>query len=202
LRPSSQKGGTIIAEDVTDRATHDRRVCAPDGYRPPFCPNCGETRLHVHDYRERILLAEPEQAPVARIVRHRCVGCQAIWQTLPAFIARHLWRSWRVVERTLLGNPAPPASAPATHPRRWPPVAERTRRRWRARWLRQAQFLVQVLTTCGEAFWSALAGKLSTEASCADLVAACAAAQPTTAGHRLAAVAALVYRLQPLVRLV
>jgi len=33
LRPSSQKGGTIIAEDVTDRATHDRRICNPDRLR-------------------------------------------------------------------------------------------------------------------------------------------------------------------------
>ena len=83
LRPSSQKGGTIIAEDVTDRATHDRHICDPDGYRPAFCPNCGETTLHVHDYRERILRAEPG-APVARVVRHACVGCDAIWQILPA----------------------------------------------------------------------------------------------------------------------
>jgi hypothetical protein len=59
LRSSSQKGGTIIAEDVTDRATHERRVCDPDGYRPPFCPNCGGRTLHVHDYRERVLRAEP-----------------------------------------------------------------------------------------------------------------------------------------------
>jgi len=74
LRPSSQKGGTLIAEDVTDRATHDRRICNPDGYRPPFCPSCGEMRLHVHDYRERMLLAEPD-TPVATIVRHECVAC-------------------------------------------------------------------------------------------------------------------------------
>ena len=45
LRPSSQKGGTIVAEDVTDRATHDRRLCDPDGYRPAFCPNCGESYM-------------------------------------------------------------------------------------------------------------------------------------------------------------
>ena len=64
LRPSSQKGGTIIAEDVTDRATHEHRICNPDGYRPAFCPNCGDTTLHVHDYRERVLRAEPG-APVA-----------------------------------------------------------------------------------------------------------------------------------------
>jgi len=197
LRPSSQKGGTIIAEDVTDRATHDRRICDPDGYRPAFCPNCRETTLHVHDYRERILRAEPEQ-PIARVVRHACVGCTAIWQTLPAFIARHLWRTWRVVEHTLTGA-APPAATLET--RRWLPVPERTRRRWRARWLRPAQFLVQVLASCGEAAWAALAGALAREATCADLVAAYAGAKVMAAGQLVAAVAGLVYRLQPKVRL-
>ncbi len=34
LRSSTQKGGTLIAEDVTDHATHERRICDPDGYRP------------------------------------------------------------------------------------------------------------------------------------------------------------------------
>ena len=198
LRPSSQKGGTIIAEDVTDPATHDRRICNPDGYRPPFCRNCGATTLHVHDYRQRILRAEPGE-PVARVVRHECVGCDAIWQIVPAFIARHLWRTWRVVEHTLSGSESEPGPLET---RRWPPVAERTRRRWRARWLRPAQFLVQVLAACGEAAWSALAGELAGEATCADLVAAYAGARPTPVRQRLATVAALVYRLQPKVRLV
>src|SRR3990172_6354586 len=102
LRPSSQKGGTLIAEAVTERAEHERRVCDPDGYRPPFCANCNGTVLHVHDYRERQLRAEPGR-PVATVVRHLCVACAAVWQTLPAFIARHLWRSWVVVERTMAG---------------------------------------------------------------------------------------------------
>jgi hypothetical protein len=62
--------------------------------------------------------------------------------------------------------------------------------------------LAQVLATCGEGIWSALAGKLTVEATCADLVAAYADAQATPAGQLLAAVAALVYRLQPKVRLV
>ena len=196
-RSSSQKGGTIIAEDVTALAMHDRRICDPDGYRPPFCPNCGEKSLHVHDYRERVLRAEPGE-PVARVVRHECVSCEAIWQILPAFIARHLWRSWQVVERVLTG------SVPATQveTRRWPPVPERTRRRWRARWLRPAQHLTQVMATCGEGIWSAFAQKVTSEATCAVLVAAYAAAQATPAGQLLAAVAALVYRLQPKVRLV
>src|SRR3989304_4327964 len=42
------------------------------------------------------------------VVRHAGVGCAGIWQILPAFIARHLWRTWRVVEHTLTGaGPAP-----------------------------------------------------------------------------------------------
>jgi hypothetical protein len=200
-RPSSQKGGTIIAEDVTDRATHERRIYDPDGYRPAFCPNCGERTLHVHDYRERILRAEPEE-PVARVVRHECVGCTAIWQILPAFIARSLWRTWRVVEHTLTGAGPPPPATPATREtRRWPPVPERTQRRWQARWLRPARWLAQILAASGEATWAALAAGLAPEARCADLVAAYAGTRATPTGQRLASVAALVYRLQPRFRL-
>ena len=46
---SSQKGGTLIAEDVRDLETHERRLCDPDGYRPRRCPRCGHDVLHVHD---------------------------------------------------------------------------------------------------------------------------------------------------------
>ena len=197
LRSSNQKGGTIIAEDVTDYATHERRICDPDGYRPTFCPKCRDRTLHVHDYRERVLRAEPG-APVARVVRHECVGCEAIWQILPAFIAWHLWRSWRVVEHTLSGAGPPP---PTLEVRRWPRVPARTRRRWRTRWLRPAQFLAQILAACGEAAWAALALVLTPKATCAELVAAYARARVTPAGELLAAVAALVYRLEPKVRL-
>src|SRR5438093_3713372 len=188
MRPSSQKGGTIIAEDVTDQATHDRRICNPDGYRPPFCPTCRGRTLHVHDYRERVLLAEPGE-PVARVVRHECVGCTAIWQILPAFIARHLWRSWRVVEHTLSGAGPPPAMLTT---RRWPRVPDRTQRRWRRRWLRPTRFLAQILAACGEAAWAALGAVLTAEATCADLVAGYAGARETPAGQLFAAVAALV----------
>lgn len=195
LRSSSQKGGTIVAEDVTDLATHDRRLCDPDGYRPRFCPNCLETTLHVHDYRERVLRAEPGR-PVASIVRHVCVSCAAVWQTLPRFIARNLWRTWRVVERALTGS-----AAPADENRRWPAVPERTRRRWRGRWLRPARLIAQVLASCGEAAWAAVAAGVGPAATCAELVAAYARATMTAAGNLLAAVAALIYRLQPKVRL-
>jgi hypothetical protein len=85
LRSSTQKGGTLIAEDVTDHATHERRISDPDGYRLPFCPRCGKGPLHVHDYRERVLRAELRK-PVAPIVRLICVSCEAIWQILPLYI--------------------------------------------------------------------------------------------------------------------
>jgi hypothetical protein len=196
-RPSSQKGGTIVVEEVTDLATHERRLCDPDGYRPKFCPRCGETTLHVHDYRSRSLRAEPGE-PVARIVRHRCIGCEAIWRILPAFIARHLWRTWRVVEHTLRAATPLPAE---TETHRWPPVPERTRRRWCARWLRPARYLAQVLAACAETAWARLAGALSPTATCADLVEACAREGLAAAGHLFAVVAALAYRLRPKVRL-
>jgi hypothetical protein len=134
---------------------------------------------------------------VANIVRHECVGCEAVWQTLPAFIARQLWRTWRVVERTLTGS----AAAAEGGGRRWPPVPERTQRRWRARWLRPARFVAQVLACCGEAALAAVVAGVGPAATCADLVAAYAGATMTAAGHLLAAVAALIYRLQPKVRL-
>jgi hypothetical protein len=194
LRSSTQKGGTIVAEDVTDLVTHERRLCDPDGYRPKFCPKCGATILHVHDYRLRALWGEPGQ-PATRVVRHECVICGAIWQILPAFIARHLWRTWRVVEHTLMGS-TPLAAGAET--RRWPVVPERTRRRWCARWQRPARYLIGVLASSGEAAWGAV---LRAEATCADLVAAYAARGLAAAGHLLAAVAALIYRLQPKVRL-
>jgi hypothetical protein len=197
LRASSQKGGTIIVEDVTDLETHERRLCDPGGYRPRFCPRCGGSRFHVHDYRWRVLRADPGK-PETSVVRHVCLGCEAIWQTLPVFIARHLWRTWRVIEHEL--TDAEPTRVQGEI-RRWPPVPERTRRRWRARWLRPVRFVAQVLASCGEATWVALAGALGFAATCADLVGSYASRVVTAAGHLLEAVAALIYRLQPKVRL-
>jgi hypothetical protein len=51
--PSSQKGGTLIDERVTDRAEHRRRIRDPDGYRPAECPRCHHRGLHVHDHLAR-----------------------------------------------------------------------------------------------------------------------------------------------------
>ena len=111
VRPysSSQKGGTLIAEEVMDFETHARRICTADGYRPKHCPRCGHDVLHLHQYRERLLFGDPEK-PVARVVVHRCAreSCRATWRFLPLFVARRLWRSWRTVEVETVDESPPP----------------------------------------------------------------------------------------------
>ena len=121
---SSQKGGTLIAEDVTDLETHKRRMYDPDGYRPPQCPTCGHGVMHVHDYQTRLLKADPD-LPWTHVIRHCCASqtCGARWLILPLLLARHLWRRWEVVEASILGR----------RPANWPAVPARTERRWRAR---------------------------------------------------------------------
>jgi hypothetical protein len=194
LRSSTQKGGTLIAEEVPDHLTHERRICDPDSYRPPFCPPCGGRCLHVHDYRERVLCAEPGK-PVTRIVRFVCVCCNAIWQILPLFLARHLWRTWNVVRHALMPDAK---TASPSQPQHWPKVPARTMRRWRQRWLRPARTLAQILAASGQTAWATLATGLPVGATCADLVLAYAREH---VGQPLAGLAALVYRLQPKVRL-
>jgi hypothetical protein len=97
---STQKGGTLIAEDVADQESHRRRLCDPDGYRPTHCRRCGHSGLHVHDYPERQVRSEDGRG-VIRVVRHRCVGCGAIWRILPAFLARFLRCVWSLIEQTV-----------------------------------------------------------------------------------------------------
>lgn len=188
--PSSQKGGTLIAEDVTDLAAHQQRLSDPDGYRPSRCPRCGHGKLHVHDYRTRELRGEPrrrkkgETASIT-VVRHRCANpeCKAHWRTLPALLARHLWRRWEVVEAATVGS-RPPS---------WPPVPKRTRRRWMARLRMGARVLTQVLAASGSAALEAIAKGLGLASTRLDVVVALAAP--------LSAVAELLHRLAPGLRL-
>jgi hypothetical protein len=140
---SSQKGGTLIAEDVWDLETHERRLGSPDTYRPSGCLRCG-ARVHIHDLRPRQLRDDP--AVSTDVIRFRCADreqCGAAWLILPAFLARHLWRSWSAVEN-------------AVESARRSPVPARTRRRWKDRLASSARLLVALLTTAGEA-WSAIA---------------------------------------------
>jgi hypothetical protein len=146
--PSSQKGGTIIAESVTDRATHERLRVDPDGYRPAACPGCLHGVLHVHDYRERTLRGEDDEyAGVLVIARYLCAGCRAAWQILPAFVCRHLWRSWGVVT----------AGCSAAE-KLFPKVPKQSRERWRARVESQAVVLAQLLAASASERLTAVAG--------------------------------------------
>ena len=205
LRSSTQKGGTLICEEVTDLAEHEKRICSPDGYRPKPC-RCGR-RFHVHDYRERLPRTEFGKLPPIKIVRYRCEHCGVSWQILPLFLARFLQRTWDVVERTLMPElsprgqeaqpqPQPKPEAKAREPRR--KMAKRTVQRWKKRWLRSAFRLGQVLAVAGQV-WSGLATGLPADAPCADLVAAYG--RERGAGQPMAELAALFHRLQPNVRL-
>lgn len=193
-RVSRYKGGTLIAEDVLDLATHGRRIVDPDGYRPAQCPRCGGQVLHIHDYPRRKPRGEPGMPPEITLVRHICAApaCEATWRILPAFLARHLWRVWPTVERTT-GEVSPPLSTA--------PIPQRTERRWRVRLASSAKQLVLLLATSGGALLEAIAkrvGLLSARLTLVDVHAQMTAAPK---GQTLADLAALVHRLERGLRL-
>lgn len=196
-RPSSTpKGGTLIAADVLTPEAHAARVCDPDGYRPRACARCGHAVLHVHDYRCRTAQRDRPSGgatPIV-IVRHVCanVACGAIWQTLPAFLPRHLWHPWRVVEATSFGD------APVADRR---DVPARTRARWSKRLGSAALALLQLFAVeigTGIDAVAIVAGPLVTRAG---LVAAYARASAVAAGRRLLKVAAVVHAIERTARL-
>lgn len=185
---SSQKGGTLIAEDVLDLATHTFRLDHPELYRPERCPRCG-ARLHIHDFRVRGLLADPGLS--TEVIRFRCADrgrCGATWQVLPAFIARQLWRSWRVVEQ---------AVESAEHS----PVPERSRCRWRTRLASAGRFLVAILTMTARQTWITLATAVGLGCRRLDVVRQYRAALSPARGECLGELAGLIHRLAPGARL-
>lgn len=191
---SSFKGGTLIAEDVHDLDAHLRRLCDPDGYRPDRCPRCGHGVLHVHSYPERHPRGEPGMPLVVRVVQYICAAeeCSATWRILPMFLARHLWRAWKTVERVVL--PAEVLSAA-------PPVPERTECRWRARLAAAARVLVVLFAASGGFVFESVAAQVGLDASRAEFVHAYAEQADVARGARLAEVAALTHRLERGIRL-
>lgn len=159
---STQKGGTLIAEDVHDLEAHEQRLAQPDSYRPASCPRCG-SKMHIHDLRPRGL--HGEAAVATEVLRFRCADrarCGAGWQVLPAFLARCLWGSWARVAGAL-------AAVDPT------PVPRRTQRRWRARLAGSARMLVGVLSSDAAA-WVALASAVGLDARRIDVLRAYSAA--------------------------
>jgi hypothetical protein len=192
---SANKGGTRIAEDVGDVATHLRRLAQHGGYRPDRCPRCLCTTLHVHSYPTRLLRADGGDTPVVRVVQYICTraDCGATWRILPLFLARHLSRTWRTVERTVK-----PVDTPS--PREGPTVPARTERRWRSRLACSARVVALLLTVSGSAALAAIStgGLDSTRGDLVDRHAEAASIAP---GARLATLAALVDRLEQGIRL-
>ena len=193
-RVSSFKGGTLIAEDVRDLDAHRRRICDPDGYRPNRCPRCEHDVLHVHCYPERHPRGEPGMPLVVQIAQYMCAAaeCGATWRVLPMFLARHLWRAWKTVERVAMPGAV---SAPA------PPVPVRTQCRWRSRLAAAARVLVVLLAASGGLALEAVATQVGLDASRADLVRVYAEQTGVEGGARLAAVATLAHRLERGIRL-
>jgi hypothetical protein len=191
-RPSSQKGGTIIAENVVNVEEHQRCLSDPDGYRPARCPSCRHDGIHAHDFRSRVVLAEPD-TPSITVRVYQCTECGATWRVLPRFVARHLWRTWRTVEKGADIAPLPPSQ---------PRIPERTRRRWRERLGSAARLLVQIFATSGGTLLESVARAAGLDATRSEVVSLYAAAVAPSPACAFADVAALVHRLEPGVRLV
>ena len=206
----------MIAEDVTDREAHRRRLSDPDGYRLAACPRCGGDVLHVHDYVERVGYGEPHPArPAAStgapesgavtVVRYRCISeeCGATWRVLPAFLVRHLWYSWRAVEaQTMMPSPPPPTAAVTTTPR--PPPRRpgaRTVERWLGRLASAARMIVQLFASVGTELLNVISMQLGLDATREQIVIAYDAAMHVPDGRRLSALAGHVHRLAPGIRL-
>jgi hypothetical protein len=191
---SSFKGGTLIAEDVHDLDAHLRRIRDPDGYRPDQCPRCGHDVLHLHSYPERHPRGEPGMPPVVQVVQYMCAAdeCSATWRILPMFLARHLWRAWKTVERVALPGDVPSAALP---------VPERTQYRWRSRLATAARVLIVLLAASGGFVLESVAAQVGLDVSRAELVHAYAEQTDVPRGARLAAVAAVTHRLERGIRL-
>ncbi len=185
--PSTQKGGTLIEPAVRELETHEEWMRAPGRYRPAGCLRCGAT-LHIHDYRPRQLRCDPWE--LTQVVRFLCSNeaCGATWQVLPMFIARHLWRSWRVVER-------------AVEPESSTPVPPATVERWRSRLGLGARVLVTLLATASKGVLDAIVRLVGLDATRSDLVEAFARKARPPDGECLAEIAELVHRLHRGVRL-
>jgi hypothetical protein len=197
-RASRYKGGTLIAEDVRDLSTHRRRLADPDGYRLAWCPRCGGSVLHRHDYPRRKPIDAPGMPPEIRILRHICAApeCRATWRILPAFLPRHLWRVWGTIERTV-SEDEPQAVAPVASRR----IPEQTAQRWRARLASIASQLVVLLASSGGVLLEAIAKGVGLVATRAALVAVHSQMAEAPPGRRLADLAAVVHRLERGLRL-
>lgn len=190
----SQRGGTLIAEDVWDLEQHRSRVTHPDGYRPDACPACGAF-LEGHGCRARTLRDQPQSA-AEDIRRYRCPACHALWQVLPAFLARHVQRTWGAVQSRLVGARALKATGAEW---RVPPKPG-TLKRWLRRVAASAIVLTQALAQCGAPVLAVIAS-LGAACSRAQLIEGLADRGLLDSPTKMAQLASWIHRLVPGVRL-
>jgi hypothetical protein len=133
---------------------------------------------------------------VVRIVQYVCATaeCGATWRVLPMFLARHLWRAWKTVERVVMPAGMPRSAAA-------PPLPRRTEQRWRTRFAAAARVLVVLLAASGGAELEAFASRVGLDASRAELTASHADFARVPPSARLAALAEQVHRLERGLRL-
>ena len=196
--PSSQKGGTVIAEQVLDLDTHER-LLGNGGYRPRGCLRCGGP-MHIHEYRERLLLGDPRKSTSVAIFQ--CADrerCGAVTRVLPALLARRLWRAWPTVEGAIA------EAGDAQDGIRTDPVPPTTVRRWRVRLAASAAALVVVLGTASSTVpdLHQVVRQVGLDGTRAEFVEAFVtrAAPAASRGRQLATTAMVVHRLAPGVRL-
>lgn len=192
-----------MAEGVWDLATHER-LLGMDGYRPSCCPRCGSA-VHAHEHRSRLLLGEAEGS--TEVVIYRCAeheSCGAVWRVLPRFLARHLWRAWSTVERTVVDREGEEPVAPGLTAGSGPPVPERTRLRWRGRLVASAAMVIATLATAMDApEMRDVVKRAGYRATRGEVVAIFAQGNrsPPVRGQVLGRLAATLHRLAPGVRL-
>ena len=193
----------MIAEAVVDLETHER-LLRSGGYRPSGCARCGGP-MHIHEYRQRLLLGDARVSTYVAIFQ--CADrerCGAVMRVLPAFLARHLWRTWSTVETTVADSGETGNGSPAG------PVPARTVARWRARLATSAAALVVVLGTATSTVpeLHRVVQQVGLDGTRAEFVKAFTSTvtpgvtPKTTPGHLLATTAMVVHRLVPGVRLV
>ena len=151
--------------------------------------------MHSHGFRFRVTRGDPK-SPEEKVCRYKCPGCGAVWTILPAFLARHLPRSWRTVQAALVQDGVLEGTGKECRV----DMPKSTRRRWAARLRSSARVLLQVMAGIGAEVGSVLR-KLSEECSRLELVEELTRQGLLRAGHKLAELAAWLHRAVMGVRL-
>ncbi len=189
----SQKGGTLIAEEVLGIDEH-RLLVESGAYRPEGCLLCGRF-LHVLDQRTRKLRDQPD-SPEELICRYRCRPCRAVWQVLPAFIARHLHRTWEAVQSAVVAAGALERTGSERRVTRKPS----TLGRWLRRLASSALVMTQALVGTGAPV-EAVLKELGAWCTRGELVEALAGAGVVDKQRKLEYLACWIHRLAPGLRL-